>query len=94
MSRHDPLVMTEDDMLEAYGPNGPDREDIEIWREACRRDCDHDDAYDYMAAQRLTSCHCPNCGIEVEQLTAEEREIYEDRQHDAYMRSISPGGQW
>ena len=60
------LIMDSEQMRDAYGPDGPDAEDLAIWKEAVERNCDHLDALDLMESSGRDSIYCPTCGTEVE----------------------------
>lgn len=60
------LIMDQNDMYEAYGPNGPDADDIQTWNIAVERSCGHDEAQSLMEANGMARCYCPTCGTQVE----------------------------
>lgn len=86
--------MTQADIHDAYGPNGPDAEDVAAWHMAVDRNCQHEAAHEYMNDQNRQSSHCPDCGRQVLARTHEEQEAADERAHDDWMRSRAPGGQW
>jgi len=88
------LYMDQANIHDAYGPNGPDEEDVAVWHEAVDRNCQHEAAHDYMSERSRPSCCCPDCGSRVAARSAEEQEAADERDHDEWMRSRAPGGQW